>query len=203
MLLKDLPNLRRISVMKTHVTNEGLERFKQISASKSITTKVRRRLISTRKEGLTAVVVQLPQTEARVPSLIGKSLLQLSDLNIELNPNQAKDKMILVCFFDMNQRPSRNCMRQLNAKAKELKAKDVVVVVVQTSKVDDSVLNEWVEKNNISFTVGMVQGDEEKIRFTWGVRSLPWLILTDTQHVVIAEGFSVAELDEKLNGNSH
>ena len=203
MLLKDLPNLRRISVNKTHVTNEGLERFKQISASKSIEANVSRRLISTRKEGLTTVVVQLPQTEARVPSLIGKSLLQLSDLNIELNPELTDGKIILVCFWDMNQRPSRNCLLQLSKRAKELMAKDVVVVAVQTSKVDEDKLNDWIQKNNIHFPVGMIQDDEEKTRFTWGVRSLPWLILTDAEHVVTAEGFSMAELDEKLNGNSH
>jgi hypothetical protein len=48
----------------------------------------------------------------------------------------------------------------------------------------------------------MVQVDEEKTRFSWGVRSLPWLILTDKKHVVTDEGFSLAELDEKLNGDS-
>lgn len=203
MLLKDLPNLRRISVMKTHVTNEGLERFKQISASKSIAARVRRSLISTRKEGLTTVVVQSPQTEARLPSLVGKSLSQLSDLNIELNPEQTEDKIILVCFWDMNQRPSRNCLLQLSTKAQELKAKDIVVVAVQASKVNKDKLNDWVKKNNIPFPVGMVQGDEEKIRFTWGVRSLPWLILTDKKHIVTSEGFSISELDDKLNDNPH
>jgi hypothetical protein len=65
------------------------------------------------------------------------------------------------------------------------------------------VLKEWVEKNKIPLAVGMIQGDEEKICFTWGVRSLPWLILTDKKHVVTAEDFGVAELDDKLNGNSH
>jgi hypothetical protein len=77
------------------------------------------------------------------------------------------------------------------------------VVAVQVSKVDDSVLNEWVEKNNIPFPVGTITADVEKTRFTWGVRSLPWLILTDKEHIVTAEGFSVAELDKKLKGNSN
>ena len=44
----------------------------------------------------------------------------------------------------------------------------------------------------------MIQGDEEKIRFTWGVKFLPWLILTDKQHIVQADGFSINELDEKI-----
>jgi len=54
------------------------------------------------------------------------------------------------------------------------------------------------KKNNISFPVGMVQGDAERTRFTWGVTSLPWLILTDKGHVVTAEGFSANELNEKI-----
>ncbi len=38
----------------------------------------------------------------------------------------------------------------------------------------------------------------EKIRFAWGVKSLPWLILTDSRHVVAATGFGLSELDEKI-----
>lgn len=34
-------------------------------------------------------------------------------------------------------------------------------------------------------------------RYNWGVRSLPWMILTDKNHIVAAEGFTVSELDEK------
>jgi hypothetical protein len=44
----------------------------------------------------------------------------------------------------------------------------------------------------------MIQGDEEKTKFNWGVKSLPWLILTDKEHVVTAEGFSVNKLNEKI-----
>jgi len=38
----------------------------------------------------------------------------------------------------------------------------------------------------------------KKNRFVWGVKSLPWLILTDQKHIVEANGFSLAELDEKI-----
>ena len=40
------------------------------------------------------------------------------------------NKMILVCFFDTQQRPSRNCILELSKEAQELKAKDAVVVVI-------------------------------------------------------------------------
>jgi len=54
-----------------------------------------------------------------------------------------------------------------------------------------------VKKYNVPFSVGIVQGDEKKTRFAWGVRSLPWLILTDSDKIVRAEGFPLTELDEK------
>lgn len=131
--------------------------------------------------------------------LIGKALPSLTGIKIDFDLQVTRGNAILFCFFDMNQRPSRNCLLQLSKRAQELKAKDVVVIAIQGSKVDENTLNEWIKTNNISFPVGMIRDDSEKIRFAWGVKSLPWLILTDKQHVVVAEGFALAELDEKLN----
>ena len=98
----------------------------------------------------------------------------------------------------MEQRPSRNCILQINKKAEELKNKEVVVIAVHASKVDQAKLDEWAKKNNIAFPVGMVQGDEEETRFSWGVKSLPWLILTDNEHLVVSEGFRLRDLDNQL-----
>ena len=47
--------------------------------------------------------------------------------------------------------------------------------------------------------VVMIESNEEQTRFTWGVRLLPWLILTNKEHIVITEGFSISELDEKVD----
>ena len=133
------------------------------------------------------------------PSLVGKPLPELKDLRIDLSPADVSDKMILVCFWDMQQRPSRNCIRELAKRAEELKEKGVAVIAVQASKVDENELNEWVKKYNIPFPVGMVQGDVEKSHFTWGVRSLPWLILSNRKQIVRAEGFALTELGEKMS----
>ena len=134
----------------------------------------------------------------RPPSLVRRPLPELKDLGIDLSSASTSGKMILVCFLDIEQRPSRNCLRQLSSKVQELKAKGVVVAAVQASKIDQNSLDEWARKYNISFPLGMVQGDQEKARFTWGVRSLPWLILTDSRHVVAAGGFRLSELDAKI-----
>jgi len=134
----------------------------------------------------------------RPPSLVGRPLPELKDLKIDLSLADADDKVILICFWDMEQRPSRHCIIQLAKQAEQLKQIGVTVVAVQASEVDENALNKWVKKYSIPFPLGMVQGDEEKTRFTWGVRSLPWLILTDSKHSVVAEGFSLGELNNEI-----
>ena len=129
---------------------------------------------------------------------MGKALPGLNELKLPLDSEQIKGKAILVCFFDMDQRPSRRCVTQLAKQADQLKQKDVTIVAVQASKVDEKVLHEWIKKNNITFPVGMIQGDVEKTRFAWCVQSLPWLILTDKEHIIRAEGFALEELDKKI-----
>jgi hypothetical protein len=140
--------------------------------------------------------VDLPEEP---PSLVGKVLPPLEDLNIKLDAVRIKDKMIFVCFFDIEQRPSRNCIMQMSKRAQELKAKDIAAIVVNTSKLKEQILNEWIKNNEIPFPVGIIQGDVEKTRFNWGVKSLPWLIMTDRKHVVTAEGFGLDKLDEKIS----
>ena len=131
-------------------------------------------------------------------SLVGKPLPDFENITIDFQPRQAQKKIILVCFWDMNQRPSRNCIAQLAKQAGRLEEKGVAVVSVQTSKVDKNTLHAWVGKFNVPFPVGMIQDDVGKTRFNWGVKSLPWLILTDREHVVTAEGFNMNELGDKI-----
>ena len=137
------------------------------------------------------------------PSLAGKSLPDLKALGITLAPGAIEGKRILVCFWDMNQRPSRHCVTQLAEQAEQLKNKNVTVIAVQASKIEQQALNQWVKKYNISFSVGMVQSDAKKVRFNWGVKSLPWLILTDNKNIVRAEGFGLDELEKKNRENEN
>jgi len=132
------------------------------------------------------------------PSLLGKALPDLKQLKIDLPSEDSENKIILVCFWDMQQRPSRHCVTEVAKQAEQLKQKGVTIVAVQASKIDASALKEWVEKYNITFPVGAVEGDVEKTNFAWGVRSLPWLILTNRSHTVTAEGFAVSGLTNKI-----
>jgi hypothetical protein len=136
--------------------------------------------------------------EYLIKNLVGEPLPSFDRIMPGFDPEGTTGKMLLVCFWDMQQRPSRNCIVQLAKQAEQLKQEGVAVVTVQASKVDEKKLNEWVKKNDIPFPVVIVQGDEEKTRFAWGIKSLPWLILTDTERVVSAEGFNVNELDGNI-----
>ena len=199
MLLKDLPNLRQIRVNNTLVTNVGLNTFKQESASKSIEANINIATISTRQGGTRMIRRVTAQPEAKPLPLIGKPVPNLEKISINMDFEQTKDKGILFCFFDIEQRSSRNCILELNKKSKELKTKNIEIIAVQASKIERTNFDEWINKNNIDFSVGMISGSEEQTRFNWGVKALPWLIFTDKEHVVQAEDFPISELDEIVN----
>ncbi|MGB2865083.1 MAG: SMP-30/gluconolactonase/LRE family protein, partial [Sedimentisphaerales bacterium] len=133
----------------------------------------------------------------KTPLLIGKPLPELKKMGIEL-PDGASERMILVCLWDMQQRPSRNYIKELAKKADDLAEEDVVVACVQVADVDDKVVNEWVKENKIPFAIGRSYPEMGKSTFEWGVKSMPWLILTDRRHIIIKEGFSLSDLNEQI-----
>ena len=132
------------------------------------------------------------------PTIPAKYLNSLENIDINFNIEKAKDKMILICFFDIEQRPSRNCVQELNKKTQELKEKDIEIIAIHTSEIEREYLDSWIKENNIDFPIGIIKENKEQTKFNWGVQALPWLILTDKKHIVQAEGFSINEMDEKL-----
>lgn len=141
----------------------------------------------------------VPRTPAK---LTGKSLPDLKKVGIEL-PADANDRMLLVCFWDMNQRPSRHCIGELIRRATSLGEKGVTILAVHAGTVEEGVFNQWIEQSKPPFPVGRITGDPEKTLFDWGTASLPHLILTDRKHVVIAEGFALlGELDQRIEAGS-
>jgi len=181
-------------------TDAGLRRLKGLSLLKSLTLPGAG--LST--EALEELEGKLPQlanieAEGASPLTIGRPLKEFNGIDLDFTPERAKGKMILVCFFDMEQRPSRNCIMQLARQARQLKQEGVAVVTVQASKVDEKKLNEWAKRNDIPFPVGTIQADEKKTRVNWGIRSLPWLVVTNKQHVIQAEGLTPDQLDDVIN----
>jgi hypothetical protein len=135
---------------------------------------------------------------AKAPSLAGKPLPQLADFKLALPAETLRDKMMLLCFFDLQQRPSRACLSELVKQAKALEEKGEFVIAIQDSKVEPGDLKKYVAENGVPFPVGTIETDEEQTRLNWGLKAQPWLILTDKEHNVQAEGFAPSELNEKL-----
>jgi len=61
----------------------------------------------------------------------------------------------------------------------------------------------WLRKYKVTFPVGRIMTGPEGLSKTWGVQSLPWLILSDRQHIVTAEGFALNELNERIREANH
>ena len=134
-------------------------------------------------------------------SLVGKPLPELEQFGLKSASN-AGGRQMLVCFWDMYQRPSRNFVQQLSKRAKLLTGKGVYTVLVYAGPVVDSAVNDWLRKNRITVPSGKFDENMQVLGRTWAVQSLPWLVLTDRNHIVIAEGFPLTELDEKIKINS-
>jgi hypothetical protein len=144
------------------------------------------------------VLVEAP---SRPEALTGKQLPQTNVFGIRLPPESIEGKMILLCFWDMNQRSARQCVRELAKRVDYLKEKGVVSVLIHNSPADPNALKKWTTSLKIPILSGMIAGDAGKVEIIllkWGVRGLPWLILTDKKHIVQAEGFSISELDERI-----
>ena len=131
-------------------------------------------------------------------TLLGRKIPDLNDLGVSLNNEEIGASKLLVCFIDMNQRPSRHLVGEVRDKVEELAEQNVAVLLVQASRVDAEKLGQWKQSQKIAFPVGMVQDGVDKQLFDWGVQSLPWLILTDDQHVVRAEGFGLSDLNDRI-----
>jgi len=130
--------------------------------------------------------------------LKGKPLPNLDGIAKGLGRDSFAGKPVLVCLWDMQQRPSRHQIIALRDKAQKLEDQSLAIISIQAAKVEQRELEEWVTDNDIPFALGMIADRQAKTRNNLGVRSLPWLILTDATHRVVAEGFSLDDLDNEL-----
>jgi len=144
--------------------------------------------------------------EPEPPQLIGKVLPAFEDRmrsvftvrSSSMNYEPLTIGKTLICFWDVEQRPSRHFIKKLAEQAEDLAQQNVTIVAAQTSKAEQKLLDEWVKQNDIRLLISIVQADAEAIKYSWGVRSLPWLILTDRNGVVRAEGFGLDELATRI-----
>jgi hypothetical protein len=105
---------------------------------------------------------------------------------------------ILLCLVDAQQPSSKQYLTDLARKADTLRGKGVLVVAVQTSKMSSEQDYGLLNANRTALPWCGIMDDFEPLKTAWGIKSLPWLILTDRQHTVCAEGFAISELDSRI-----
>jgi hypothetical protein len=139
---------------------------------------------------------KLPRKElTAAESKVGKPIPGFDTVRFAaFQKDQIKGKPLLVCFWDMDQRPSRQCIRVLEKQRQTWQDKNVVVLAVHSGTKQKDEVKKWLKKNALSLTVGMIEGDPYDTLLAWGAKGLPWLILTDEQHIITNAGFSPDDL---------
>jgi hypothetical protein len=136
------------------------------------------------------------------PSQAGRQMPALSSLGVDVRPETLQGKRVLLCFFDMNQRPSRHFVLELAARARDLERNNVVTFLVHAGQGDKAAVERWLRERGVPFTTGAVRGDTTKLLKDWTVQALPWPVLLDEKHALAATGFDLQQLDENLKGGS-
>jgi hypothetical protein len=139
---------------------------------------------------------KLPKQElATAESKIGKSIPGFDNIRFDVfREDQAKNKPLLVCFWDIDQRPSRQCILMLKKQKDVLQDKNIVILAIHSGTKPEKEVREWLKENGLSLMLGTIEGDPYDTLLAWGVKGLPWLILTDEQHIITNAGFSLADL---------
>jgi hypothetical protein len=133
----------------------------------------------------------------RRASLKGSLLPDLTVLNLAADTAPA-GQPVLLCLFDASQRPCRHVVHLLDQQAAALRQKNVSVLGIQAAVINDETFNEWKSTGGVSFPVVRLTETSGKSKWVSEVSSLPWLILADASHRVVAEGFSLDELDAQM-----
>ncbi|MBN2128978.1 MAG: redoxin domain-containing protein [Sedimentisphaerales bacterium] len=132
------------------------------------------------------------------PRLLGKPLPSLEASFSLTERATVAGKPVLLCFWDVNQRPSRHCIRNLAKQAPHLQKAGITLVAVHAGDAEPAALSRWIEESEIPFPCATITRNVKETRFAWNVRSLPWLVLANQDHVVKATGFGLPDLGRTI-----
>ena len=85
----------------------------------------------------------------------------------------------------------------------KLARRGIFVVLVHARIVEQGTLEAWINKKDVSFVSVRIASDTAAIRRSWRVKALPWLILTDSRHIVTTEGFGLYQLSERIDSTNN
>ncbi len=142
-------------------------------------------------------------------SLVGGPLPDLRKLEIGFDARRIRNKKVLVVFVDYTKRASQIAISQLQRFSRELRRQNVAIVCIQVAPADEDELRQWKKQNKIPFPIDVLPGHGGQARIPllqqssgimstlrqqWGVRSLPWTILTDEHQQIVATGVNIGRV---------
>ena len=145
-------------------------------------------------------------------SLVGSQLPDLRVLEMGFDYKGFKNKKNLVVFVDYTKRPSQIAIDLLKRRQLELRRSKIEVVCIQVAPVDEGDLAAWKKENKISFPIYILPGQSGRddknnplilkqtpkimntLKQQWGVRSIPWTILTDENQKILATGLNIQRI---------
>ncbi|MDH7599213.1 MAG: carboxypeptidase-like regulatory domain-containing protein [Sedimentisphaerales bacterium] len=131
-----------------------------------------------------------------VQPVLGKQL-DLDQLCSSIARLDLADKEVLLCFLDIQQGPSRRMLVELSSRAATLSSKGITILLIQVYKIELDRYHDWLQSNNIGLPIHLYDGDFDQDSLQLGIKGLPWLMLTDKRHTVIAEGPTLSQLDQR------
>ena len=125
-----------------------------------------------------------------------KRIPRLRYLHLKSMERKVEGKSILLCFCDMAQPASRQCVMALQKQIRNLDG--IVVALVDCLRGTAARNRSRIRLDRSSFPTGVIDRNADKLLRAWNVERLPHLVLTDKDHLVIAEGFGVDALNDKI-----
>jgi protocatechuate 3,4-dioxygenase beta subunit len=144
------------------------------------------------------VVLGKDLTHVGDASLVGKKLPDLTRFEAEGLAKPVSGRRTLICFFALSPPPAQECLKRLEAMAPDLHRDGVDLMCVEATARKAEALANWRRKQRISLPMATTEPEPVKVRQQWAVRSVPWLILTDSDGIVTAEGFDLDRLSARL-----
>jgi hypothetical protein len=206
------PEIDSEGFFKVYFTPEQYEKVKERKARKNIyipdSQDIRRAtalyafpVAQLSKDKSKAGVVKIPRPNppkkelAEAESKVGKSIPGFDNIKFEtFQQEQAQNKPLLICFWDMDQRPSRQYVQMLEQQKDTLQNKNISVLIIHAGTKEEKQVRQWLKENNISIVCGTIEGDPYEILLAWGARGMPWLVLTDEKHIITKAGFKPEDL---------
>ncbi|MBN1124623.1 MAG: hypothetical protein JXA82_06420 [Sedimentisphaerales bacterium] len=145
---------------------------------------------------------RLPKSpNAAIPYPIIKKVRNLDVLVEKGKWDRSSTKPVLLCFWNVARTDSQSFVRELTSKSDEFVKRDIKVLLVETNPTNREKAAEWIRSNQIPFLSGGFpsydgQHPVSERLVEWRIDRLPWLVLSNKDQIIVAEGFTPEQLKD-------